>query len=65
MQELLLGGEDWVGGVVLGVTMKRSTSSSSSEEVEVVCTVGECDGAAKVVGAEVVSASIATTMDSV
>jgi hypothetical protein len=45
--------------------MKRLTSSSSSEEVEVVCTVGECDGAAKVVGAEVVAASIATTVDSV
>jgi len=45
--------------------MKWSMSSLSFEEVEVVCTVGECDGAAEVVGAEVVAASVAMTVDSV
>ena len=48
---------------MVGAAMKRSMSSS--EEVEVVRSVGECDGAAKVVGAKEVAASMATTVDSV
>ena len=48
---------------MVGAAMKRSMSSS--EEVEVVRSVGECDGAAKVVGAEDAAASAATIVDSV
>jgi len=57
------GGEDGVGVGVVGAAMKLSMSSS--KEVEVVRSVGECDGAAKVVGAKEVAASMATTVDSV
>ena len=45
--------------------MKRSTSLSSSEEVEVACSVGEGDRAAEVAGAEETATSVVTTMESV
>ena len=60
-----MGGEDGVGVVELGAAMKRSTSSSSSEEVEAARSVGEGDGAAEVVGAEETAASVETTVESV
>ena len=45
--------------------MKRSTSSSSSEEVEAARSVGEGDGAAEVAGAEEKATSVMTTLESV
>ena len=45
--------------------MKRSTSSSSEEEVEEARSVGEGDGAVEVVRAEERAASVVMTVDSV
>ena len=45
--------------------MKRSTSSSSEEEVELARSVGEGDGAAEVARAEEMAASVVTTVESV
>ena len=45
--------------------MKRSTSSSSSKEVEVARSVGVGDGAAEVAGAEETAISVVTTVDSI
>ena len=45
--------------------MKRSTSSSSSKEVEVARSVGEGDGAAEVAGAEETVASVEMTVESI
>ena len=45
--------------------MKRSVSSSESEEIEPARSVGEGDGAAEGVGAVETAASVMTTVDSV